>query len=294
MYPETLAGCVSTLFGKLCPRAVLITTPNCEFNIVFQDFESQTSLEADSTTPKFRHWDHKFEWTRAEFQEWCQREILDKYPNYHLDEEGYSGQGLAPAGYEHVGFCTQSAVFVKKVLEPDTRVLYNQFSSYIREKQRSKILQSIEKIEMKSKTESDTYLDPAYFEGRDNEDETYSVVYHFCYPFEPYDFSDKEIFQYRDIFLINELSFLIRFMATSSSDWSRYRGGYERTLKDTEVVDERERREQAERVENGFDLYDDSVSLVEISHLVEFGSIHKFELTRDEIVEIMKKAVEMF
>jgi hypothetical protein len=46
------------IFGHLQPNVVVVTTPNCEFNVLFPGLK------------KFRHYDHKFEWTRAEFQTW--------------------------------------------------------------------------------------------------------------------------------------------------------------------------------------------------------------------------------
>lgn len=46
------------VFGLLQPKLVYITTPNADFNQLFPDFSG------------FRHPDHKFEWTRAEFQAW--------------------------------------------------------------------------------------------------------------------------------------------------------------------------------------------------------------------------------
>lgn len=47
------------IFGKIQPFIVIITTPNVEYNVVF-----------DMGERKFRHEDHKFEWTRAEFETW--------------------------------------------------------------------------------------------------------------------------------------------------------------------------------------------------------------------------------
>ncbi|NJM39443.1 MAG: 3' terminal RNA ribose 2'-O-methyltransferase Hen1 [Anaerolineae bacterium] len=48
------------LFEFASPRAVVITTPNVEYNSKFE------TLPAG----KFRHRDHRFEWTRAEFEAW--------------------------------------------------------------------------------------------------------------------------------------------------------------------------------------------------------------------------------
>ncbi len=45
------------------PRCVIVTTPNAEYNPVWP------SLPAG----RFRHPDHRFEWTRAEFRAWAAR-----------------------------------------------------------------------------------------------------------------------------------------------------------------------------------------------------------------------------
>ena len=55
---DTLKKLPRALFGQLQPSLIIITTPNSEFNEVFPDLEG------------FRHIDHKFEWTRKEFQNW--------------------------------------------------------------------------------------------------------------------------------------------------------------------------------------------------------------------------------
>lgn len=55
------------LFEFARPSAVVVTTPNAEYNVKWE------SLPAG----RFRHRDHRFEWTREEFQQWastiCQR-----------------------------------------------------------------------------------------------------------------------------------------------------------------------------------------------------------------------------
>lgn len=49
------------LFEFARPKTVVITTPNSEYNVKFP------SLPAG----QFRHADHRFEWTRAQFQDWA-------------------------------------------------------------------------------------------------------------------------------------------------------------------------------------------------------------------------------
>ena len=48
------------MFGSAQPKTVVVTTPNAEYNPVW---ESLTGL---------RHPDHRFEWTRAQFAAWAE------------------------------------------------------------------------------------------------------------------------------------------------------------------------------------------------------------------------------
>jgi len=56
------------LFGATKPPVVVLTTPNIGYN---ENYESLTE-------GSLRHGDHRFEWTRAEFQQWGS-EVADKY-----------------------------------------------------------------------------------------------------------------------------------------------------------------------------------------------------------------------
>lgn len=61
--PERLDALERVVFGDAAPGCVLVTTPNREYNALFQ------ALGQD----KLRHRDHRFEWSRAEFEAWCTR-----------------------------------------------------------------------------------------------------------------------------------------------------------------------------------------------------------------------------
>ncbi len=61
--PTRLGAFEETVFGTAKPNAVIITTPNAEYNALFEGLPDGA----------FRHGDHRFEWTRAEFQEWSNR-----------------------------------------------------------------------------------------------------------------------------------------------------------------------------------------------------------------------------
>ena len=83
------------LFGDARPTSVIVTTPNRDYNVLFE------SLPAG----QFRHPDHRFEWSRAEFSAWAERVAA---------EHGYSVrfEGL---GDEHatLGAPGQMAVFTR-------------------------------------------------------------------------------------------------------------------------------------------------------------------------------------
>lgn len=51
---DVLSALPSVVFGRVRPRVAVFTTPNREFNPLFADFPGP-----------FRHWDHRFEWTRS-------------------------------------------------------------------------------------------------------------------------------------------------------------------------------------------------------------------------------------
>jgi 3' terminal RNA ribose 2'-O-methyltransferase Hen1 len=58
---ERLPALAAAVFGVAAPTTVLVSTPNREYNARYPD------LAAGG----FRHPDHRFEWTRAEFADWC-------------------------------------------------------------------------------------------------------------------------------------------------------------------------------------------------------------------------------
>jgi 3' terminal RNA ribose 2'-O-methyltransferase Hen1 len=93
--PPRLAAFERVLFEHARPGAVVITTPNVEYNARF------ASLPAG----QLRHRDHRFEWTRSEFQGWANR-VAEQF--------GYSVRFL-PVGTEDpdVGAPSQMGVFTR-------------------------------------------------------------------------------------------------------------------------------------------------------------------------------------
>lgn len=75
------------------PRRLVVTTPNAEYNVVW----------ATLPAGKFRHGDHRFEWTRAQFQEWAKRAARQFGYNVTFQDIGPDCDSVGPP--------TQMAVF---------------------------------------------------------------------------------------------------------------------------------------------------------------------------------------
>ncbi|WP_189331923.1 3' terminal RNA ribose 2'-O-methyltransferase Hen1 [Actinoplanes ianthinogenes] len=84
----------ASVFGRARPGAVVVTTPNVEYNV---HYEGLTGM---------RHSDHRFEWTRAEFAAWA---------GGVAERHGYtvSIRGVGDPD-ETTGAPTQLALFIKK------------------------------------------------------------------------------------------------------------------------------------------------------------------------------------
>nr|WP_244503086.1 3' terminal RNA ribose 2'-O-methyltransferase Hen1 [Streptomyces hygroscopicus] len=91
--PPRLPALEHAVFGAARPKAVVVTTPNVEYNVRWE------TLPAG----RMRHGDHRFEWTRAEFRDWA-GEVAERH--------GYTVE-FRPVGPEdpEVGPPTQLALF---------------------------------------------------------------------------------------------------------------------------------------------------------------------------------------
>jgi 3' terminal RNA ribose 2'-O-methyltransferase Hen1 len=81
------------LFEKARPKTVVVTTPNSEYNVKFESLKPG----------QFRHPDHRFEWTRQEFQDWSNGIATRFGYTVKFDEIGVADTSL--------GSPTQLAVF---------------------------------------------------------------------------------------------------------------------------------------------------------------------------------------
>ncbi len=95
MDADRLTAFEAAVFAHARPRTVIITTPNREYNVLFE------SLGSD----KVRHPDHRFEWTRSEFAGWAKQ--LAERNGYTVEFDG-----IGPTHPEH-GSPTQMGVFTQ-------------------------------------------------------------------------------------------------------------------------------------------------------------------------------------
>lgn len=102
------------LFGDIAlsyfrPKVLIVSTPNYEYNVILQR-SSPTTQEEDpdekslSQSCKFRNHDHKFEWTREQFNHWASN--LAERHHYSVEFSGVGGSGDVEPG-----FASQIAVF---------------------------------------------------------------------------------------------------------------------------------------------------------------------------------------
>jgi len=94
--PPRLAAFERVLFEWARPGNVILTTPNVEYNTQFENLPAG----------KYRHKDHRFEWTRSEFESWASQTS---------ERHGYSVRflGIGPTD-PAVGSPTQMGIFKLK------------------------------------------------------------------------------------------------------------------------------------------------------------------------------------
>ena len=71
--PDRLPALARAIFGEAKPKAVIVTTPNAEYNALFPNLAPGA----------FRHPDHRFEWTREQFRTWVKS--IENVYGYHAE-----------------------------------------------------------------------------------------------------------------------------------------------------------------------------------------------------------------
>ena len=91
--PPRLAALERVLFGAAKPGAVVVTTPNREYNVLYEGLVGM------------RHPDHRFEWNRQEFADWTDH-VATTY-GYRVERRGIGDLD------ETLGAPTQMAIFTR-------------------------------------------------------------------------------------------------------------------------------------------------------------------------------------
>jgi len=105
------------LLGVYHPKNLLVTTPSYTFNARFTSPDAPASARTGYKDPTgrtdriFRHSDHKFEWTREEFQAWCQETA--KEWGYEVNETSIGCAIEADPWQRELQGATQVAAFYK-------------------------------------------------------------------------------------------------------------------------------------------------------------------------------------
>ncbi|MBD2766769.1 hypothetical protein IC235_02550 [Hymenobacter sp. BT664] len=95
------------VFGYARPGHVFVTTPNAEYNQLFEKLDAG----------EFRHADHRFEWSRAEFAAWAAG-VAERH-GYRVRMVGMGEE------VEGVGAPSQLAVFnLKQSYSPEKTLLH--------------------------------------------------------------------------------------------------------------------------------------------------------------------------
>ena len=114
--PPELALVGEVLLRRAAPRALLLTTPNREYNLNYMvdpTLPGQQVLVPSVSSYPLRNVDHRFEWTRAELRQWA--EPLAARFGYSVRFDGVGGGPLDEPAVHGVwygpGPITQIAIF---------------------------------------------------------------------------------------------------------------------------------------------------------------------------------------
>jgi 3' terminal RNA ribose 2'-O-methyltransferase Hen1 len=93
---ERLPSMEKVVFGCANPATVVLSTPNAEYNVVYERLDKEN----------FRHEDHRFEWSREQFRAWCAKVCIQFCYDVVIHPVGEEEPGI--------GAASQMAVFKKK------------------------------------------------------------------------------------------------------------------------------------------------------------------------------------
>ncbi|KAK1304231.1 Small RNA 2'-O-methyltransferase [Acorus calamus] len=121
------------VLGSFRPHLLIVSTPNYEYNSILQKAASPDKEEDADDKPsqtsqcRFRNFDHKFEWTREQFNHWASN--LASRHNYSVEFGGVGGSAEVEPG-----FASQIAVFRRSTSHQAEDCMINPESSGVYER----------------------------------------------------------------------------------------------------------------------------------------------------------------
>ncbi|KAK1304230.1 Small RNA 2'-O-methyltransferase [Acorus calamus] len=121
------------VLGSFRPHLLIVSTPNYEYNSILQKAASPDKEEDADDKPsqtsqcRFRNFDHKFEWTREQFNHWASN--LASRHNYSVEFGGVGGSAEVEPG-----FASQIAVFRRSTSHQVEDCMLNHESSGVYER----------------------------------------------------------------------------------------------------------------------------------------------------------------
>jgi hypothetical protein len=107
------------------PKVCVVTTPNRDFNVLFDYLESlnpngekKKTYRRDGVPYRMRHHDHRFEWTRQEFRTWALAAAKEYGYDVQFTGVGGAGRGMSIEGGNNVDDILKAAASTYKPLGP--------------------------------------------------------------------------------------------------------------------------------------------------------------------------------
>lgn len=206
------------IFEYMKPKLAIFTTPNKEANVLFPNLEG------------FRHWDHKFEWTRKEFEMWA-KDICKRFPEYSV--QFYQiGEGPLDKKQLNFGGVSQCAIFLSKefldIVNTYKTNTIDQTTSNI-SKEETSVYESIDDLGMKNQklgeqvesNEPNNKIQIKELEANSmiqsnlsaySKDNEYTLIFDVDYPFTPDNRSDKQKIIDESKYHINRMSRIEKYI----------------------------------------------------------------------------------
>ncbi len=150
----------------------------------------------------------------------------------------------------------------------------------MREKRRSNVINHINRSQNNHMLE--LYFMKNCFDETSNQQtgKRYELIYDIAYPFDPYEFENEF---YRDMFLLNEIKYLKQF----SKSLSASEHTFEELLENSDSNKQEKINLETKSIEQRNTRYGCKTELISIDDLIEFKSIQKLNIEKNDLIKIL-------